>query len=64
MENKWFCIQHGDNFDWDNGSYDVNEARKMAEELHEDYPGEEIRLCQIDEGYSFCDWQEVIYEEA
>ena len=49
METKiFYAVQHGDNFDWDNGAYDYAEAQEMAKDLSEEFPGEEIRIYLFD----------------
>lgn len=51
MTNKlWYAVQHGDNYDWDNGSFDLEEAKDLANKQHEWHPGEEIRIITIEEG--------------
>ena len=53
MENKkWFAVQIGDNFDWDDGSYNYDEAVERAKEYAEDPKNEglEIRIAVIEEG--------------
>lgn len=60
----FYAVQHGDNFDWDNGSDNYDEAVKMAEEMAENsrYDGEEIRIATINVDNSFCEDEEVIRE--
>lgn len=56
----WYAVQHGDNFDWDNGSYRyesaLRKAGKMCKEMT--YNGEEIRIAFINDGV--CEQEEII----
>lgn len=63
METKiFYAVQHGDNFDWDNGAYDYAEAQEMAKDLSEEYPGEEIRIAYIDEEHKVCDKEDIVVD--
>ena len=62
MTKRWYAVQHGDNFDTDNGSTVKREAMKLARELHKDYPDEEIRICYCREDDDYCEREEIIYE--
>lgn len=61
MAKRFYAVQHGDNFDSDNGSTVKREAMKIARELHKDYPGDEIRLvfCTTDD--DFCEEEIIVY---
>lgn len=61
---KFYAVQHGDNFDWDYGSTVKGEAVKMANSMKHDpdYKGEEIRIAVIDCESNVCDEEIVIRE--
>lgn len=58
----FYAVQHGDNFDWDNGSYDYAGAQEMAKDLSEEYPGEEIRIAHIDEEHKVCEKEDIVVD--
>lgn len=61
MKKLWYAVQHGDNYDWDNGSYSYQEAVDMAADLAEDdvFDGEEIRIVTINEETNYCEEEEI-----
>ena len=61
---KFYAVQNGSNFDWDNGSKNYEEAIEMTNELVADhnYDGEEIRIAVIDVDNNFCDDEIIIRE--
>ena len=61
---KFYAVQNGSNFDWDNGSKNYEEAIEMTSELVADhnYDGEEIRIAVIDVDNNFCDDEIIIRE--
>ena len=58
----FYAVQHGDNFDWDNGSYDYADAQEMAKELVDKYHGEEIRIAHIDEEHKVCEKEDIVVD--
>lgn len=61
---RFYAVQHGDNYDWDNGSYDYDEALAIAHDWAEWEPDEEIRIAFIDEDEGFCDDVKIVREAA
>lgn len=59
---KFYAVQFGDNFDWDNGSTVKREAIKMANAMKRDpeYDGLEIRIAVIEN--DFCSDEIIIRE--
>lgn len=59
---KWYAVQHGDSFEWDNGSTNKREAFKTANAMKRDhrYDGEEIRVAVIVNDY--CEDEIIIRE--
>jgi len=57
---KWYSVQHGDNFDLDNGSFNRRTAGSMAAKIKRDerYNGEEIRIVTVIN--DFCENEEII----
>lgn len=47
---KWYAVQHGDNYEWDNGSSIKREAIKMANVIkrNHEFDGKEIRIAIIE----------------
>ena len=64
MSKTWYAVQVGDDYEWDDGSYDYNEARKMAENRAADPENKEleVRIAYIDDEYKVCDDEEIIAE--
>lgn len=62
---EFYAVQTGDNFDWDYGSYNLDEARDMAHACTHipEYDGLEIRIAVIDVEESYCD-REIIVREG
>lgn len=68
MNNVWYAVQIGNDYDWDTGSADYDKARAMAEEFATDPEtinnNNEVRLVKVltdDEGVGDCvEWQEII----
>lgn len=63
MSRRFYAVQHGDNFEWDEGSTVKREAVKMANQMKrdKDYDGEEIRIAVIDD--DFCT-EEIIIRDG
>ena len=59
---KFYAVQHGDNYDWDNGSDNYEAAAEMASKMtcNEDYDGQEIRIAVIDMDTVYCG-EEIIF---
>ena len=64
MKRTWYAVQHGDNFESDNGSTVKREAYKMARALHKEYPNEEIRIALCTTESDFCDGEIIVYNGA
>lgn len=64
MSKTWYAVQVGNDYEWDDGSYDYNESRKMAENRAADpeNKGLEVRIAYIDDEYKVCDNEEIIAE--
>lgn len=68
MSNVWFAVQIGDDYDWDTGSENYDEARAMAEEFAVDpetiESNSDVRIVKVltdDEGVGDCaEWEEII----
>lgn len=60
-KNKFYAVQIGDNFDWDNGAETLEAAEAMAREEIAD--GKEIRIAVIDVDTDYCE-QEIIVREG
>lgn len=58
----WYAVQESESDAWDNGSYDLKEAREMAYEIAEE--NGIAYIAYIDEENSFCDGQEIITYEC
>lgn len=56
MKEIFYAVQHGDCYDWDNGSRNYGKAVKMANAMAKDpeYAGEEIRIAMIDVEANYC----------
>lgn len=63
---EFYAVQAGDNFDWDCGSYNLDDAHDMACSLTKDsdYDGMEIRIAVIDVENSYCDREIIVREGA
>ena len=59
---KFYAVQHGDNYDWDNGSDNYEAAAEMASKMtcNEDYDGQEIRIAVIDTDTEYCEEEIII----
>lgn len=44
---KFYAVQHGDNFDWDIGSSNLQKAKIIANKTKKEYPNEEIRIVRL-----------------
>lgn len=62
MSKRFYAVQHGDNFESDNGSTVKREAMKIARQMHKDYPGEEIRICLCREDDDFCEGEIIVFD--
>ena len=60
---KWYAIQHGDDYDCGTGSYDYDEAVAMAAAEAAWHPGEEIRIAVCSDGSDYVE-REIIIEEG
>ena len=51
MEKIWYAVQTGNNYEWDNGSFDLDEAKALAEKECEnnEIAGDEVRIVVIDQ---------------
>ena len=61
MSKRWYAVQHGDNFECDNGSTVKRKAMQRARQMHRDYPGEEIRICLCREDDDFCEGEIIVF---
>lgn len=61
---KFYAVQVGDDYSWDYGSYDAEEARGMAkiEANDADNDGKEVRIAIIDTKYNVCDGVQIVLE--
>lgn len=68
INNGWYAVQIGDNYELDTGSENYNEALRIANEYanNSDYEGQEVRIvtCDIYENgtLSECTDEEIIRE--
>ena len=65
MNETFYAVQNGCNFDWDYGTGNYNDAVTMAKNLMDDrdYDGQEIRIAVIDVDNNFCD-KEIVMREG
>lgn len=61
MSKRFYAVQHGDSFESDFGSTVKREAIKMANQMHREYPGEEIRLCLCREDDDYCEGEIILH---
>lgn len=61
MAKRFYAVQHGNDNACDFGSTVKREARKMATELHKEYPEDEIRVIYCTTEDNFCDQEVIIY---
>ena len=61
---KWYAVQHGGETDCGTGASNKREARKIATQLHREFPGEEVGICVCAEDSDYCLDYYVIYEAA
>lgn len=61
MSKRFYAVQHGDEFSSDVGSTVKREAYRMAREMHNDCPGEEIRICVCREDDDYCEDEIIVY---
>lgn len=68
MSKRYYAVYHGMqrwpgvHLDRDNGSTNYREARKIATQLHREYPGEDIVISYEREDDDYCDDSEIVYE--
>ena len=62
---KFYAVQHGENYDWDNGSVFYQLAYYMAAAMisDTDYDGQQIRIAVIDTDTEYCD-EEIILRDG
>ena len=60
---KFYAVQHGNNYSSDYGSTNKREAMRMARELAEEFPKEEIRISICTTNNDFC-MKEIIIQKA
>lgn len=65
MNETFYAVQNGSNFDWDYGAGIYSSAVAMAKNLMDDrdYDGQEIRIAVIDVENNFCE-NEIIMREG
>ena len=65
MNETFYAVQNGCNFDWDWGSKSYNKAVEMVNDLITDreYDGQEIRIAVIDVDNNFCE-KEIVMREG
>ena len=62
---KFYAVQHGENYDWDNGSENYQLAADKAAAMisDTDYDGQQIRIAVINTDTEFCD-EEIIFRDG
>lgn len=60
---KFYAVQHGNDYSSDFGSTNKREAMKMARELGNEFPNDEIRISVCTTDDDFC-MEEIIVREA
>lgn len=64
MSKRFYAVQHGDDYSSDFGSTVKREAYRMAKLTHEDFPGEEVRICFCTVDDDTCEREEVVYSAS
>lgn len=62
MSTLFYAVQHGDETDCSSGSEIMAEAFAIAEDFHEWFPEEEIRICVCTLDDNFCKKAIIVYE--
>ncbi len=62
MAKRWYAVTHGDDLDYGTGSHNKREAIKIANKMHRNYPGEQIRIVYCRDDSDFAEYVEVIHD--
>ena len=62
MSKRFYAVQHGGDFDCGYGSTVKRTAIKMANKLHRDYPGEQIRIVLCREGNDYAEGEIIVHD--